>query len=149
MPPTNVTIGSNCRLRNVCVASNTTIEDDTLIEDSVLYFSARIGRGCRIIRSIIDRFGHVGEETQVGDYEPDATTVVGAYTTLGTGWHMWPGELIVKYSPDVREKIIQARRSGTHLYKIISDDGENLYFVERAVLNQTYNDIPPPIFDRT
>jgi len=145
----NVTIGNNCRLRNVCVDSNTTIEDDTLIEDSVIYFGARIGRGCRIIRAIIDRFGDTGENTQVGDYEPDETTVVGAYTTLGNGWRMWPGELIVKYSSEAREKIINAKRYGTHLYKIISDDGENLYFVDRTVLKKTYNDASPPIFGKT
>lgn len=145
----NVTIGSHCRLRNVCVASNTTIEDDTRIEDSVIYFGARIGKGCRIIRSIIDCFGNIGEGTRVGEYHPDETTVVGAYTTLGSGWQMWPGELIVKYSPAAREKIIQAKRDRTTLYKIISDDGENLYFVDRTVLQQTYNDIPPPIFGRS
>jgi mannose-1-phosphate guanylyltransferase len=144
----NVTINSNCRLRNVCIDSNVTVESDTLIEDSVIYFGARIGNSCRIIRSIIDRFGDIGEETQVGDYEPDETTVVGAYTTLGNGWRMWPGELIVKYSPEAREKIINTKRYGSNLYKIISDDGENLYFVDRIVLQQTYNDIPPPIFGR-
>jgi mannose-1-phosphate guanylyltransferase len=144
----NVTIGNNCRLRNVCVDSNTAIEDDTLIEDSVIYFGARIGRGCRIIGSIIDRFGDTGEDTQVGDYEPDETTVVGAYTKLGDGWYMWPGELIVKYSSEAREKIVNTKRYRTHLYKIISDDGKNLYFVDRTVLQQTYNDLPPPIFRR-
>jgi mannose-1-phosphate guanylyltransferase len=144
----NVTIGSNCRLRNVCVDSNTTIDDDTLIEDSVIYFGARIGRGCRIIRSIIDRFGDTGEKTQVGDYEPDETTVVGAYTTLGESWYMWPGELTVKYSPEAREKIVNAKRHGTNLYKIISDDGENLYFVDRTILKKTYNDVPPLIFGK-
>ena len=142
----NVSIGSNCRLRNVCVDSNTTVGDDTLIEDSVICFGARIGRGCRIIRSIIDRFGDTGEKTQVGDYEPDETTVVGAYTTLGNGWCMWPGELTVNYSPEARKKIVNAKRYRTNLYKIISDDGENLYFVDRTVLKKTYNNIPPPIF---
>ncbi len=142
----NVSIGSNCRLRNVCVDSNTTVEEDTLIEDSVIYFGSRIGRGCRIIRSIIDRFGDIGEKTQVGDYEPDETTVVGAYTTLGNGWHIWPGELIIKYSPEARERIVSAKRYGTNLYKIVSDDGKNLFFVDRTVLGKTYNDMPPPIF---
>ena len=144
----NVSIGSNCRLRNVCVDSNTTVEDDTLIEDSVIYFGARIGRGCRIIRSIIDRFGDTGEKTQVGDYEPDETTVVGAYTKLGNSWRMWPGELTVRYSPEAREMIVNAKRNRTNLYKIISDDGENLYFVDRTVLEKTYNDIPPSIFGK-
>ncbi len=144
----NVTIGRNCRLRNVCVDSNTTIEDDVVIEDSVIYLGARIGRGCRIIRSIIDRFANTGERTQAGDYEPDETTVVGAYTTLGNGWHMWPGELVVKYSPEAREKIVNAKRNKTNLYKIVSDDGKNLYFVDRAVLRKTYDDVPPPIFSR-
>jgi NDP-sugar pyrophosphorylase family protein len=145
----NVTIGNNCRLRNVCVDSNTTIEDNTLIEDSVIYFGARIGKGCQIIRSIIDRFGEIGERTQVGNHDPDETTVVGAYTKLGNGWHMWPGELIVRYSPEAREKIISAKRYNTDLYKIVSDDGENLYFVDRAVLEETYNNMLPPIFTKT
>lgn len=144
----NVSIGSNCRLRNVCIDSNTTVEDDTLIEDSVIYFGARIGRGCRIIRSIIDRFGDIGEKAQVGDYEPDETTVVGAYTTLGNGWHMWSGELVMRYSPEAREKIVSARRYQTNLYKIVSDDGTNLYFVDRTVLRKTYNNMPPPIFKK-
>jgi mannose-1-phosphate guanylyltransferase len=142
----NVSIGSNCRLRNVCIDSNTMVEDDSLIEDSVIYFGARIRRGCRIIRSIIDRFGDIGEKAQVGDHEPDETTVVGAYTTLGNGWHIWPGELIIRYSPEAREKIVTARRNQTNLYKIVSDDGINLYFVDRTVLRKTYNDMPPPIF---
>jgi mannose-1-phosphate guanylyltransferase len=144
----NVTIGSNCRLRNVCIDSNTTVEDGTLIEDSVIYFGARIGSGCRVIRSIIDRFGYIGEKTQVGDYEPDETPVVGAYTRLGNGWHIWPGELIVRYSPEAREKILSARRYRTNLYKIVSDDEENLYFVDRTVLTKTYNNMPPPIFKK-
>jgi mannose-1-phosphate guanylyltransferase len=144
----NVTIGSNCKLRNACIDSNTTVEDDTLIEDSVIYFGARIGSGCRVIRSIVDRFGHIGEKTQVGDYEPDETTVVGAYTRLGNGWHIWPGELIVRYSPEAREKILSAKRHRTNLYKIVSDDEENLYFVDRTVLTKTYNNMPPPIFKK-
>jgi mannose-1-phosphate guanylyltransferase len=144
----NVSIGSNCRLRNVCIDSNTTLEDDTLIEDSVIYFGARIGRSCRIIRSIIDRFGDIGEKTQVGDYEPDETTVVGAYTTLGNDWHLWPGELIISYSQEARLKIVNAKRHQTNLYKIVSDDEKNLYFVDRTILRKTYNDMPPPIFKR-
>ena len=144
----NVTIGSNSTLRNVCVDSNATIEDDALIEDSVIYFGARIGRGCRIIKSVIDRFADIGEKTQVGDYEPDETTVVGAYTTLGNGWRMWPGELIIKYSPEARGKIVNAKRNKTNLYKIVSDDGRNLYFADRAVLRKTYDDVPPPIFTK-
>lgn len=145
----NVTIGRNCRLRNVCVASNAIVEEDTVIEDAVIYFGARIRRGCRIIQAILDRFSDIGEGTHVGDYEPEETTVVGAYTRLGKRWRMWPGELIVKYSPSAREKIIHATRSGTHLYKIISDDGENLYFVDRHMLHQTYNDVPPSIFGQS
>ncbi len=144
----NVTIGNNSRLRNVCIDSNTTIEDNVLIEDSVVYFGARIGRGCRIVKSIVDRFADTGERTQVGDYEPDETTVVGTYTTLGNGWRMWPGELIIKYSPDTREKIVNAKRNKTNLYKIVSDDGRNLYFVDRTVLRKTYDDVPPPIFSK-
>lgn len=144
----NASIGDNCRLHNVCVDSYTTIEGDALIEDSVIYFGARIGKGCRIIRSIIDRFGEIGEKTQVGDYEPDETTVVGAYTTLGNNWNMWPGELIIKYSPGAREKIVSAKRYRANLYKIIGDDEKNLYFVDRMVLRKTYNDEPPPIFKK-
>ncbi len=144
----NVSIGDNCRLRNVCIDSNTTVEDNTVIEDSVIYFGAKIGRGCRIIRSIIDRFGDIGEKTQVGDYEPDEAAVIGAYTTLGDGWHIWPGELITKYSPEAREKIVSVERHQTNLYKIVSDDGENLYFVDRTVLTKEYNDMPPAIFKK-
>jgi hypothetical protein len=144
----NVSLGSNCRLRNVCIDSNVTIEDNTVIEDSVVYFGARIGRSCRIIKSVIDRFGDTGQETQVGDYEPDETAVVGSYTRLGNAWHIWPGELIIRYSPEAREKILNAKKDGTGLYKIISDDGENLYFVDRMVLRKTYNDMPPAIFSR-
>jgi len=144
----NVSIGSNSRLRNVCIDSNTTIGDDTLIEDSVIYFGTRIGRGCRIIRSIIDRFGNIGEKAQVGDYAPDETTVVGAYTTLGNGWHLWPGELIISYSQEARVKIVNAKRYQTSLYKIVSDDEKNLYFVDRTILKKTYNDMPPPIFKK-
>jgi NDP-sugar pyrophosphorylase family protein len=143
-----VSIGSNSKLRNVCIDSNTTVEDDTLIEDSVIYFGARIGRGCKIIRSIIDRFGDTGEKTQVGDYEPDETTVVGAYTKLGDGWYMWPGELIARYSPEARKQIVSAKRYHTNLYKIIGDDEKNLYFVDRTVLTKTYNNLPPPIFNK-
>lgn len=142
----NVSIGSNCKLQNVCVDSNTTIEDDVEIRDSVVHFGARIGRGCRITKSIIDNFGYTGEKTQVGDYDPDETTVVGAYTRLGDGWQMWPGELAVKYSPETREKIVDARRGNTNLYKIVGDDEENLYFVDRTILKKTYGDMPPMIF---
>jgi hypothetical protein len=142
----NVSIGDNCRLKNVCVDTNVIIEDNAVIEDSVLHFNARIGRGSRVIRSIIDRFGDTGAETQVGDYEPDEVTVVGAYTQLGDGWHMWPGELIVRYSPDARENIVNAERHGTVLYKIVNDDGDNLYFVNRMILKNVYHDMPPPIF---
>ena len=145
----NVSIGNNCRLQNVCINSNATIEDDTVIEDSVIYFGARIGKGCRITRSIIDRFADTGKKTQVGDSYPEETTVVGAYTTLGNGWHLWPGELVVKYSPEAREKIVSAKRLDANLYKIVSDDGENLYFVDRTILRKTYNDMPPPIFTKT
>ena len=144
----HVTLGSNCRLRNVCVDSNVTIGDNVVIEDSVVYFGARIRRGCRIIKSVIDRFGDTGEETQIGDYEPDETAVVGPYTRLGDAWSVWPGELVTRYSPEAREKILNAKRSGTGLYKIISDDGENLYFVDRSVLRKTYNDMPPAIFGK-
>ena len=144
----NVTLGSNCRLRNVCIDSNVTIEDNTVIEDSVIYFGARVGKGCRIIKSVIDRFGDTGQETQVGDYEPDETAVIGTYTRLGNAWHIWPGELIIRYSPEAREKILNAKKDGIGLYKIINDDGENLYFVDRMVLRKTYNDIPPAIFSR-
>ncbi len=142
----NVSIGSNCNLQNVCVDSNVAIEKDTVIKDSVLYFGAKIGSGCRIMRSIIDRFGYTGENTYVGDHDPDETTVVGAYTTLGNGWEIWPGELAVKYSPETREKIVSAKRGDVNLYKIVGDDGENLYFVDRAVLKKTYNNMPPMIF---
>ena len=144
----NVTIGANSRLKNVCIDSNTAIEENVLIEDSVVYFGARIGRGCRILKSIVDRFADTGERTQVGDYEPDETTVVGAYTTLGNGWRMWPGELIIKYSPDAREKIVNAKRNKINLYKIVSDDERNLYFVDRTVLRKTYDDVLPPIFTK-
>jgi NDP-sugar pyrophosphorylase family protein len=144
----NVSIGNNCRLQNVCINSNATIEDDTVIEDSVIYFGARIGKGCRITRSIIDRFADTGKKTQVGDSYPEETTVVGAYTTLGNGWHLWPGELVVKYSPEARERIVSAKRLDANLYKIVSDDGENLYFVDRTILRKTYNDMPPPIFTK-
>ena len=144
----NVSIGDNCKLKNVCIESNAIIEDNVEIKDSVIYFNARIGRGCKIIRSIIDVSAYTGEETQVGDYEPDEVTVVGGDTKLGNGWRMWPGELIVRYSPEAREQIVSAQRYGTVLYKIVNDDGENLYFVDRTILKKTYYDIPPPIFKR-
>ena len=144
----NASIGNNRRLRNACVDSNTTVEDGTVIEGSVIYFGANIGRNCRIIRSIIDRFWNIGEKTQIGDYEPDEVTVIGAYTMLGNGWHIWPGELIIKYTPEAREKIISAKRQQTNLYKIVSDDGENLYFVDRTVLTKEYNDMPPAMFKK-
>lgn len=145
----NVSIGNNCKLQNVCVDSNVTIEKDAVIRDSVVYFGARIGSGCRITRSIIDRFGYTGEKTYVGGYDPDETTVVGAHTTLGNGWLVWPGELAVKYSPETRMKIIGAKRGNANLYKIVGDDGENLYFVDRTVLKKTYNEVPPMIFGKS
>ena len=144
----NVSIGDNCKLKNVCIESNVIIEDDVSIEDSLIYFNAKIGRACKIIRSIIDASVNTGEETLVGDFEPDEVTVVGAHTKLGNNWRMWPGELIVRYSPEAREKIVNAERYGTVLYKIINDDGKNLYFVDRTILKKTYNDIPPPIFKK-
>ena len=142
----NVSIGDNCTLKNVCVDSNATIEEDVVMENSVVYFNARIGRGCRVVNSIVDVSADTGKDTQVGDSQPDEVTVVGENTTLGDGWHMWPGELIVKYSPAVLERIVSAERYGTVLYKIVSDDGKNLYFVDRTILKKRYNDMPPPIF---
>ncbi|UCH01469.1 MAG: NDP-sugar synthase, partial [Candidatus Bathyarchaeota archaeon] len=142
----NVSIGDNCKLMNVCIESNAIIEDDVSIEDSVIYFNARIGRGCKVIKSIIDVFAYTGKETQVGDSKPDEVTVIGAHTKLGDGWRIWPGELIIRYSPEARKQIVNAKRYDTNLYKIVSDDGENLYFVDRMILKKTYSDMPPPIF---
>ena len=142
----NVSIGNNCKLKNVCIDSNVIIEDDVSIENSVIYFNAKLGRGCKIINSIIDVSANIGKKTQVGDYVPYEVAVVGAHTTLGDNWFIWPGELIIKYSPIAREKIVGAERAGKALYKIVSDDGNNLYFVDRIILKNVYNDMPPPIF---
>lgn len=144
----NVSIGNRCKLKNVCIESNATIEDNSEIEDSVIYFNAKIGKGCKIIRSIIDISAYTGENTQVGDYEPYETTVLGSHTNLGNSWYLWPGELIVRYTSENREKIINAKRLGTNLYKIISDDGNNIYFVDRMMLEKTYSNLPPPIFTK-
>ena len=67
------TIISDASVRSSVLASRAIVEDGTEIDASILFAGVQVGRGCRLRRTIVDKWNRIPEGTEIGfDRQRDA-----------------------------------------------------------------------------
>jgi glucose-1-phosphate adenylyltransferase len=65
------TLIRKANVKNSIIRSGVVIEDDVTVEDSIIMDRAVLRRGCRLKRTIVDKYNVIGEGEQIG-YDPES-----------------------------------------------------------------------------
>lgn len=87
------TIEPGAIIRKSVLSPGVTVRSGAVVEESVILTDTTISNDCRIVRSILDKRCHVGEESIIGAIQPDGIKIalVGRNSIVPAGTNIHPG----------------------------------------------------------